>query len=69
MDDDDPLDPIKSETTLNRSFLKKYTPTWGHNFVRMNRFSDNSQSLWMPMPSKLDSSDEQTLISLMHEED
>ena len=31
VDQDDPFDPIKTETTLNRSYMKKYTPTWGHN--------------------------------------
>ena len=31
VDQDDPFDPVKTETTLNRSYLKQYTPSWGHN--------------------------------------
>ena len=45
----DPFDPLKAETTLVRSYLKKYTPTWGHNRVRMNKFFDKS-NIWMPFP-------------------
>ena len=38
VDVDDPFHPIKTETTMNRSYLKKYLPTWGHNKVQMNKF-------------------------------
>ena len=66
VDQQDPHDPIKSETTLNRSYLKKYTPTFGHNRVRINKFTD-SGSIWMPFPTK--SSEDVTFLSLLHNED
>ena len=68
MDQDDPFDPIKSETTLNRSYLKHQTPTWGNNRIRINRFSDpDTDSIWYPFPSARD--EDQTFLSLQHNED
>ena len=51
VDPEDPFEPLKAETTLNRSYLKKYIPTWGHNKVRINKFTEKS-SIWFPLPYK-----------------
>ena len=51
VDLEDHFEPLKAETTLNRSYLKKYIPTWGHNKVRINKFTDKS-SIWFPLPYK-----------------
>ena len=66
MDQDDSSNPIKSETTLKRSYLKMYTPTWGNNKVRLNKFSD-SNSIWMPFPISM--GEYETFIDLLHNEE
>ena len=51
VDMQDPLKPIKAETTINRSYLKKYISTWGHNKVEIKKFTDKS-NIWFPLPYK-----------------
>ena len=65
MDRDDRHNPIKSETIMNRSFLKEYTPSWGHNNMRINKFSD-SGNIWNPFP--IPSQEQETFINLLHNE-
>jgi len=53
---------------LNRSYLKHYTPTWGHNRIRINRLSDpDTNRIWFPFPSSR--SEDQTFLGLLHNED
>ena len=66
VEQDDPHDPLKTETVFNRSYLKMYTPTWGHNKVRVNRFTDTG-SVWVPFPSGAHK--ELTFLSMLHNED
>ena len=42
-----------------------YTPTWGHNKVRINKFND-SRSIWMPFPK--DGLDDVTFLTMQHNE-
>ena len=68
VDQDDPFDPVKTETTLNRSYLKQYTPSWGHNQIRINKFSDSDTNrIWLPFPST--GRKEHTFYSTLHNED
>lgn len=66
IEQDDPYDPLKTETIFNRSYLKMYTPTWGHNKLRVNKFTD-SRSVWVPFPTG--SQDAVTFFSMQHNED
>ena len=67
MDYNDPHEPIKSETTLNRSYLKHYVPSWGHNTIQINKLRDaDPNRIWYPLPSTR--SEDQTFLKLEHNE-
>ena len=33
-----------------RRFLEKYNPTWSHNKIRINMFTD-TWNVWVPLPN------------------
>ena len=43
-------EPVTTETVFMRRFLEKYNPTWSHNKIRINMFTD-TWNVWVPLPN------------------
>ena len=54
-------------TTLNRFYMRRFTPTWGHSEIRINKFKE-SKNIWVPLPWYHDHDQDKTFLTLNHSE-